>query len=103
MPFRRASRPAPPPVGIGAVVAVMPGRGEQWCGEPTGVVVAPAGDVWGYPGTALARRWIVAFSEDAYTCDGAGPIDRADVPEVRLRLLDTGTIAEVDLPDELRE
>ncbi|WP_348787535.1 hypothetical protein [Leifsonia sp. NPDC080035] len=90
---RRAERPVHDPsgtaLGVGVQVYVTertPATGEDWPGEPTGVIVAP-GDRGlrsvGLPPDGLTR-WIVAFSEPQRTRDGRGPFERAAIPAALL-------------------
>ncbi|WP_439691496.1 hypothetical protein ACRQ4B_11050 [Curtobacterium sp. SP.BCo] len=76
---RRSPSPHPddrPGLGIGALVQVVDAdRGEQWAGEPIGVIVAPGGSQLG----GTQRTWTVAFDEPVYTEDGRGPFERATV------------------------
>jgi hypothetical protein len=74
-----------PSLGIGALVQVVnDGRGESWADEPIGVIVAPAGQIAGYPGVGVAVRWTVAFDVPAYTEDGRGPFEHAAVSAMQL-------------------
>lgn len=77
---RRAPSPHPDEpggLGIGALVQVVDAErgGEQWDGEPIGVIVAPGGVQLG----GTQRTWTVAFDEPVYTKDGRGPFERATV------------------------
>ncbi|MDP9737036.1 MULTISPECIES: hypothetical protein [unclassified Curtobacterium] len=72
------ARPGDPGgLGIGALVQVvdLERGGEQWEGEPIGVIVAPGGVQLG----GTQRTWTIAFDEPAYTKDGRGPFERATV------------------------
>ena len=88
--------------GVGVQVHVIDDERQGtmgWVGDPTGVIIASA--------TGLAngafevqrlsgRVWIVAFDEPQYRADGAGPFDRAEVPEF---LLMTAPIADTEGDD----
>ncbi|WFR66136.1 hypothetical protein P9139_14105 [Curtobacterium flaccumfaciens] len=86
-----------PGLGIGALVHVVDAeRGEQWAGEPIGVIVAPGGNqLVGYPGVGEPVSWTVAFEEPVFTKDGRGPFERATVLSRQLVPIDpaagTGT------------
>lgn len=90
---RRADRLAPASsvtaLGVGVQVHVIersPATGDDWPGEPTGVIVAP-GDRGlrsvGLPPDGLTR-WVVAFSEPQRTRDGRGPFETAAIPAALL-------------------
>ncbi|GAB3805673.1 hypothetical protein GCM10028798_27950 [Humibacter antri] len=58
-----------------------------WVGDPTGVIVASASRVAGgaFQVERLSGRvWVVAFDEPQFRADGAGPYERAEVPEYLL-------------------
>ncbi|GAB3389280.1 hypothetical protein GCM10027568_11330 [Humibacter soli] len=89
--------------GVGVQVHVIDDDREGtlgWVGDPTGVIVASA--------TGLAngafdvqrlsgRVWVVSFDEPQYRVDGAGPFDRASVPEY---LLMTAPVADTSADDD---
>jgi hypothetical protein len=75
-----------PRFGIGVQVHVTEpdaAGGDDWVGEPTGVIVSP--------GTASLRSvnlpagsttsWVVAFDEPQYRRDGRGPFERASIEQ----------------------
>lgn len=78
-----------PAFGVGVQVYVREPQtesGEDWVGEPTGVIIAPgaaslrsvnlpAGDV---------TSWLVAFSEPQHRRDGRGPYEQASIAQVLL-------------------
>jgi hypothetical protein len=93
-----------PSVGIGAVVTVAPTDGSAaWPGEPAGVVIAPAREIYGSPGTVRSRYWTVAFDEPAALTAHGPRVPRADLPEEWLRVAGIAVIADEDLPPELRD
>ena len=72
--------------GVGVQVHVTEPEvagGDDWVGEPTGVIVSP--------GTASLRSvnlpagsttsWVVAFDEPQYRRDGRGPFERASIEQ----------------------
>ncbi|MFF1635892.1 hypothetical protein [Leifsonia sp. NPDC058248] len=84
---KRSEQPdSDPRFGIGVQVHVSEpdaAGGDDWVGEPTGVIVAP--------GTASLRsvnlpagsttNWVVAFDEPQYRRDGRGPFERASIEQ----------------------
>ena len=75
-----------PGFGVGVQVYVrepdVPG-GEDWVGEPTGVIIAPGSPT--LRGVNLpaddGTLWQVAFGEPQYRRDGRGPYERASIPQ----------------------
>ncbi|GAA1443560.1 hypothetical protein [Leifsonia poae] len=78
-----------PGFGIGVQVHVIEpavAGGDDWVGEPTGVIVAP--------GAASLRsvnlpagsttNWMVAFDEPQFRRDGRGPFERASIEQALL-------------------
>ena len=87
--WKRSTKPeaeATPGLGIGVQVYVRepdaPG-GEDWVGEPTGVIVAPASPT--LRGVNLpagdGTLWQIAFSTPQHRRDGRGPYERASIPQ----------------------
>ncbi len=76
-------------LGVGVQVYVResdPPAGDDWVGEPTGVIVAPGERSLrsvSLPADRLTT-WVVAFSEPQYRRDGRGPAEAATVPASRL-------------------
>jgi hypothetical protein len=86
----RADPPSGGPLGIGVQVYVResePPSGDDWVGEPTGVIIAP-GDrsLRNVYGTPLDGRmtWTVSFSEPQRRRDGRGPYETATIPAALL-------------------
>ncbi|MDN4596419.1 hypothetical protein [Leifsonia virtsii] len=86
-----ASRPAAgrPGLGVGVQVYVRehePETGDDWVGEPTGVIIAPGDrslrNVYG-PLDGLTT-WTVSFSEPQHRRDGRGPYATAVIPASQL-------------------
>jgi hypothetical protein len=86
---RKETAPSDPGFGVGVQVHVLEpatAGGDDWVGEPTGVIVAP--------GAASLRTvnlpagpttsWLVAFDEPQFRRDGRGPFERASVEQVLL-------------------
>ena len=75
----------PSALGVGVQVWVReaePAAGDDWVGEPTGVIVAR-----GERGLRAVSRpsdgfttWVVAFSEPQHRRDGRGPYASATIP-----------------------
>lgn len=88
---RRAGRPsrggeAEPGLGVGVQVYVReqdPPTGDDWTGEPTGVIVA-VGERSVSAGKDGLTTWLVAFSEPQHRRDGRGPFETAVVPATLL-------------------
>lgn len=81
--------PARAVVGIGSLVTIKPsaGQGDDWDGEPSGVVIATGdNEIVGYPGLNAGgvTGWLISFDELAYTKDGRGPFEQATIPTWRL-------------------
>jgi hypothetical protein len=76
-------------LGVGVQVYVRESdipAGDDWVGEPTGVIVAPGERslrTVSLPADRLTT-WVVAFDEPQYRRDGRGPAERATVPASRL-------------------
>jgi len=83
---RKETVPSEPGFGVGVQVHVIEPTGDggdDWVGEPTGVIVAP--------GAASLRTvnlpagpttsWLVAFDEPQFRRDGRGPFDRASIEQ----------------------
>ncbi|WP_349862729.1 hypothetical protein [Leifsonia sp. WHRI 6310E] len=76
-------------LGVGVQVYVResePPAGDDWVGEPTGVIVAPGERSLrsvSLPSDRLTT-WVVAFAEPQYRRDGRGPAETATVPASRL-------------------
>ncbi|GAB3577250.1 hypothetical protein GCM10027406_11310 [Leifsonia lichenia] len=89
MKNRKTAVDAAPGFGVGVQVYVTEPQtesGEDWVGEPTGVIIAPgaaslrsvnlpAGDV---------TSWLVAFSEPQHRRDGRGPYEQATIAQALL-------------------
>lgn len=89
MKKRKTTPPSAPAFGVGVQVYVReqePQSGDDWVGEPTGVIIAPgaaslrsvnlpAGDV---------TSWLVAFSEPQHRRDGRGPYEQATIAQALL-------------------
>jgi hypothetical protein len=75
-----------PTLGIGALVRVVnDGLGDQWDGEPLGLIVgAGSNQMVGYPGVGGSVSWTVAFEVPSFTVDGRGPFERVSVPARQL-------------------
>ena len=77
--------PSRPGLGVGVqvhVVAHEPASGEDWVGEPTGVIIAPGDRSLrnvSLPSDRLTT-WVVAFSEPQTRRDGRGPYETATIP-----------------------
>ncbi|MFJ3488504.1 hypothetical protein [Leifsonia aquatica] len=76
-------------LGVGVQVYVResdPPAGDDWVGEPTGVIVAPGERSLrsvSLPADRLTT-WVVAFGEPQYRRDGRGPAETATIPASRL-------------------
>lgn len=85
----RAADAAAGALGVGVQVYVLesdPPAGDDWVGEPTGVIVAPGERSLrsvSLPSDRLTT-WVVAFGEPQYRRDGRGPAATATVPASRL-------------------
>lgn len=85
----RDPRAAVPGLGVGVQVYVVerePASGDDWPGEPTGVIVASgARDMRtvSLPTDGLTT-WVVAFSEPQRRRDGRGPFETAVIPSALL-------------------
>jgi hypothetical protein len=86
MKNRKTAVETAPGFGVGVQVYVREPQeqsGEDWVGEPTGVIIAP--------GTASLRSvnlpagdvtsWLVAFSEPQHRRDGRGPYEQASIAQ----------------------
>lgn len=92
--WKRNSRPgdaraATTGLGVGVQVYVLERpepSGDDWVGEPTGVIVGP-GDrsvrAVAAPADGLTT-WAVAFSEPQHRRDGRGPFETAVIPAALL-------------------
>jgi len=89
MRTRKQTGPADPSFGVGVQVHVIEPAtpsGDDWVGEPTGVIIAP--------GAASLRTvnlpagpttsWLVAFDEPQHRRDGRGPFERASIGQALL-------------------
>lgn len=85
----RSADAAAGPLGVGVQVYVResdPPAGDDWIGEPTGVIVAPGERSLrsvSLPADRLTT-WVVAFGEPQYRRDGRGPAETATIPAARL-------------------
>lgn len=89
MKNRKTAASTQPAFGVGVQVYVREPQeqsGDDWVGEPTGVIIAPgaaslrsvnlpAGDV---------TSWLVAFSEPQQRRDGRGPYEQATIAQALL-------------------
>ena len=75
-----------PALGVGVQVYVReqdPPSGEDWVGEPTGVIIAPGSPTLRSVNLPAGEGtlWQVAFSTPQYRRDGRGPYERASIPQ----------------------
>ncbi len=82
---KQAARTAPA-FGVGVQVYVREPEvpsGEDWVGEPTGVIIAPGSPTLRSVNLPAGdgTLWMVAFSEPQHRRDGRGPYDRVSIPQ----------------------
>ena len=87
--WKRSTKPGTedvPAFGVGVQVYVRepdaPG-GEDWVGEPTGVIIAPGSPTLRSVNLPAGdgTLWQIAFSAPQFRRDGRGPYERASIPQ----------------------
>ncbi|WP_431277022.1 hypothetical protein [Leifsonia poae] len=89
MRTRKETTPSDPRFGVGVqvhVVEPVTQTGDDWVGEPTGVIVGTGAASLrsvSLPASGTSS-WLVAFDEPQFRRDGRGPFEQANIEQALL-------------------